>query len=260
MSDCICNKSFDSYDPLGLHLLWKRKKMLHQDISIGNLAYYRDENGKVVAVLLDFDLASMPGSRRYSSKHRTGTAPFMAREVLDSNNVRYMHKIYHDLESLFYALVWHAVGYRGTNLPPQKGVDPLKNWRTGDVKAMLNAKKDFFRNEDALDIAFDSTTESSLYNKVRRVWDEYHNQYELSKKDQSQMDIETRREHAKAVQDEVLARTGDEDEAEEAFERAYARLSSNRTILEGLGITFKKWMAAANARVEDEHAGCNCCF
>ena len=233
--------------------------MLHQDISIGNLAYYRDENDEVVAVLLDFDLASMPGSRMYSSQHRIGTAPFMAREVLDSNNVRYMRKIYHDLESLFYALVWHAVGYRGTKFPPQKGVDPLKIWRIGDVKAMLNAKKDFFRSEDALEIAF-GDTESSLYQEVRQVWDEYHDQYRRGQNKEARMDTATRRMRAKAVQAEVLARTGDEDEAEEAFESEYARLSSDSTILEGLGITFKQWMAAAHARVEDEHAGCDCCF
>lgn len=244
----------------GLHLLYKHKRLLHKDISIGNLAYYKEKDGEIVPVILDFDLASTPESALHSaSNHRTGTAPFMAREILDSNIRVFIHKIYHDLESLFYVLVWHALGYRGKRLPPAKEWDPLLAWRIGNAESMLKTKKTFMENEDALISCFRKGC-SSLEDEVRQIWDEYQDQYRRSKEGSQRMDAGTKRKHAQAIKAEVLARTGDEVEAKEAYKAEYKRLSSDSTLLRGLGITFKQWMAAANADVEDEHAGCNCCF
>lgn len=64
---------------------------------------------RIVGVLNDFDLVSQVvavGAEEPSSKHRTGTKPFMAIELL--SDLPCLHKYRHDLESLFYVILWHT--------------------------------------------------------------------------------------------------------------------------------------------------------
>ena len=62
-----------------------KKRLLHRDISIGNLAYeYID--GEYHVILLDFDLATIVGEKNHINGVRTGTAHFMARDMLDGLN------------------------------------------------------------------------------------------------------------------------------------------------------------------------------
>lgn len=63
-------------------------------------------------ILNDFDMAmeitdGVPNST--NSHHRTGTLPFMARELLGVINPEHLYR--HDLESYFYILIWAAVHY-----------------------------------------------------------------------------------------------------------------------------------------------------
>ena len=44
--------------------------------------YYWTEQGRIVGVLNDFDLAVLASSAAQSSKERTGTLPYMADELL----------------------------------------------------------------------------------------------------------------------------------------------------------------------------------
>ena len=99
------------------------------------------------ALLNDFDLALRIGdreSRIATSKHRTGTAPYMARELLDSAplGVIVTHEYAHELESLFYLLLFIALGY--TKSIPEG--DPLKHWRSRDWMRIAEAKDLFFSN------------------------------------------------------------------------------------------------------------------
>ena len=58
--------------------------MHHRDISPNNLMYYWTEQGRIVGVLNDFDLAVLASSAAQSSKERTGTLPYMANDLLQS--------------------------------------------------------------------------------------------------------------------------------------------------------------------------------
>ena len=89
----------------------------------------------------DFELAAKVGDPSHASGHRTGTAPFMAREVLKGFESGYRHTLNHDLESVYYVACWHVVGYRGYKLPGTNS-DPLNGWWSGSFKEMYRAKEE----------------------------------------------------------------------------------------------------------------------
>lgn len=144
---------------LGSHKLYAAKQILHRDISIFNLAYYTDETGRVIGVLIDFDLASAPPfDFERTSNHRTGTVPFMALDVLDiSAGTICVHGLHHDLESYFYVIMWHGLGYRGASRPKTNS-DPLEGWRKGSWQQVMNSKMAFFANAKAAENMFGSMT------------------------------------------------------------------------------------------------------
>jgi hypothetical protein len=100
----------------------------------------RKEGSNVYAVLNDLDLAVSVDVKSKSSKHRTGTTPFMAFDLLERDPTVHMYR--HDLESLFYVLVWITSRFHG-------GVEikdpPLQDWAESDdphsvkIKFMLHA-------------------------------------------------------------------------------------------------------------------------
>lgn len=173
---------------IDVHALYSERELLHRDISIGNMAYYV-KNGKKIAALIDFDLATFPiqspklenparldvtepvnapsvydapaspcnattadGKGNNDKGHeRSGTTPFMAIETLDLNLSPYVHHVCHELESLFYASVWHGVGYRWTKgiypyaseSAKKKKNDILRGWRMGTWEQVVIKKNSF---------------------------------------------------------------------------------------------------------------------
>ena len=150
-----------TYEPsdtenIDVHDLYRLKGLMHRDISIFNMAYYRNPEGNVVGTLIDFDLATYPeesarpfmessvpdpplimspsssgvctvkdtttdinkrqdstvdeGEVLKNGQNRSGTASFMSIEALDLTTPDYNHHVCHELESIFYALIWHGVG------------------------------------------------------------------------------------------------------------------------------------------------------
>ena len=101
-------------------------------------------NGKPVIIILDFELATVVGDEVRTNEVRTGTAPFMAREVLKGFESGYTHTLNHDLESVYYIVGWHLAGYRGYLLPSFKGKekDPRQEWWKKDYQEMCRAKED----------------------------------------------------------------------------------------------------------------------
>jgi len=85
----------------GLH----QAGILHRDISSKNVMV--DSHEPVWVILNDFDLAGRVEAEVATAQHRTGTLPFMAIELLEEAGA--MHRLRHDLESLFYVAVWWAV-------------------------------------------------------------------------------------------------------------------------------------------------------
>ena len=122
-----------------MHTLYKEKKLLHRDISIGNLAF-EEIDGKLVIIILDFELASYATSDEHRNEVRTGTAPYMAREVLEGFKLMYIHTLRHDLESVYYVFVHVAAGYYRKRNSKPPGRDPLYKWRKGNYESMRDAK------------------------------------------------------------------------------------------------------------------------
>ncbi|KDR70433.1 hypothetical protein GALMADRAFT_76151 [Galerina marginata CBS 339.88] len=138
-------------------------RVLHRDISENNLMIWRPlEETKTSkkskapeshGVLNDFDMAAEVGEDGEllvsAAHHRTGTLPFMARDLLEpvpAEDLGIRHLYRHDLESFFYILVWAAIHYdipTKTRLPTpktlQKWLDPIDAFH----------RKSTFINEDS---------------------------------------------------------------------------------------------------------------
>jgi Fungal protein kinase len=129
--------------------LYEANVVHHRDPSVNNMMYRRDEDGHVIGILSDFDLAvSMPRGGEPSSVHHSGTAPFMALDLLKPNACK--RELEHDFESALYIMIWIALGYKGWK-PPTTG-DPLSDWRHGAWSQIYTAKiafinTDFVENE-----------------------------------------------------------------------------------------------------------------
>ncbi|KAF8274805.1 hypothetical protein EI94DRAFT_1713110 [Lactarius quietus] len=117
--------------------LYDVPKILHRDISLNNLML-RKEGGNVYAVLNDLDLAVNVDVRSQSSKHRTGTKPFMAIDLLGGDPTADMYR--HDLESLFYVLVWITTRFHNGK---EIANPPLQDWADAEGQLVLNSKLAF---------------------------------------------------------------------------------------------------------------------
>ena len=130
---------------LGHWTLYDEGNILHRDLSIYNLMFER-RGGRIVGILNDYDLAVVLNNDKSlpprSSNHRTGTAAFMAHELLDIDSM-VEHSYRHDLESFFYVLFWTAVGYKGSRPPEGKGKDLLYDWRKKDWFSISKSKLHF---------------------------------------------------------------------------------------------------------------------
>jgi len=108
-------------------------------------------NGRGIAVLIDYDLSAVlrhrEENRVATSKHRTGTTPFMARELLmnPQEGVVVRHTFAHELESWVYILVHVLVGY---TYDPPKG-HPLREWAHSDWERACEKKELFFGDSPA---------------------------------------------------------------------------------------------------------------
>ena len=149
-------------------------KLLHRDISVGNLAY-EEVNGEPVIIILDFELASYANSSEHENEVRTGTAPYMSREALDGFTEMYKHGLPHDLESVYYVFSTLSAGYRGT-IPEG---DPLKRWRKGNYASMRNAKNEHMQlrdspfdvdNQGKIAIPIEDSTAASRLENIREQY------------------------------------------------------------------------------------------
>lgn len=105
-----------------MNSLRSKAKILHRDISYTNVMAEKLEDGSFQGVLNDFDFAiridELSAEEHPLSLHRTGTLPFMAQELLSDKPIQ--HTFQHDIESIFYVLVWIAGHYdRGEDINPR---------------------------------------------------------------------------------------------------------------------------------------------
>ena len=160
-----------------------KKQIRHRDISMFNIMYHR-EGEEVVAVLIDFDLATYPPfDKDPTSEHRTGTAPFMAFELL--NDSKCEHTLQHDLESCMHCILWHGAGY--SNFKKSNGevlkdypraMSFFRDWRVGSWKEMALAKLGFYTTTSATDFTnylkkVDVKYADICKRLVQLLWSEY---------------------------------------------------------------------------------------
>ncbi|TFK19410.1 hypothetical protein FA15DRAFT_760052 [Coprinopsis marcescibilis] len=128
---------------------YEKGEVLHRDLSENNLMFWRkkiaeSDSSSVEGVLNDWDMASklkLKQVPKSAAKHRTGTLPFMAMEMLVQDPPA--HLLRHDLESFFYILLWAAIHYQ---FPRMKNGTEIKE--KGDDKEHITEKQER-TNEEA---------------------------------------------------------------------------------------------------------------
>ncbi|KAF8917357.1 hypothetical protein CPB85DRAFT_1285605 [Mucidula mucida] len=105
------------FDLLQVHRwIYDHAHILHRDISLGNIMWH-ERRGRICGVLNDFDMSSFRENTSPSSKQRTGTRPFMAREFHVNPSSPPLHLYRHDLESIFYVLFILVVAHKLLEVP-----------------------------------------------------------------------------------------------------------------------------------------------
>lgn len=135
-----------SYTYLGHEWVYTEPRVLHRDISHGNIMFRRKSpDGPIYGVLNDLDLATMLDdlSPTPSSNHRTGTLPFMALEQ-HADGWNGPLRFRHDLESLFYVMLLLVCHYSKPGVRIQ--ALPYSSWYEAESTA-LREKKITFLND-----------------------------------------------------------------------------------------------------------------
>ncbi|KAJ3529931.1 hypothetical protein NM688_g7784 [Phlebia brevispora] len=136
--------------------LWTKVRMLHRDISLSNIMY--EKRGDYYHfILIDFDMAVVvpvnEASYTESSRHRTGTLPFMAQELIcdawtalqrGTCWIPIKHLFRHDLESLFWNSLWASMMLPTKGLTSkeiEKLVKGVRKWETGSLYNIAGTKE-----------------------------------------------------------------------------------------------------------------------
>lgn len=118
--------------------------ILHRDLSATNIMF-SDAGGTTTGILNDFDLATIlpeiGKNQAPTSHHQTGTAPYMARNLLSiPPRMSVPHLYTYELESFFYIILSFMLGYK--RRAPKK--DPLKDFYDKNWDVVMNAKSQLF--------------------------------------------------------------------------------------------------------------------
>ncbi|KII94510.1 hypothetical protein PLICRDRAFT_169259 [Plicaturopsis crispa FD-325 SS-3] len=136
----------------GHHVLYKKARILHRDISDGNIMFWRDAKGTVHGILNDFDNAIQLNENYEAKKpiatHRTGTLPYLAIDLLYDAHRSFPHRYRHDVESFVYVFVAHCVRYPVAGQDESErnrqiykdAVTLLEKWYVGSMEQIRLAK------------------------------------------------------------------------------------------------------------------------
>ncbi|KAG8998321.1 hypothetical protein FRB93_013796 [Tulasnella sp. JGI-2019a] len=129
----------------GIWRLWQ-EGIIHRDISFGNLLLTPSKTPR--GFLIDLGLAmripkggqAQEGSELHH--HLTGTLPFIAVTLLRTRNrnPRPAHEVGHDIESLFWVLLWICLTYSGDTNPDLWVTDTLKNLNHAETSVVADKK------------------------------------------------------------------------------------------------------------------------
>ncbi|TFY78117.1 hypothetical protein EWM64_g5894 [Hericium alpestre] len=164
-------------------VVYETAGVLHRDLSVNNLMFRLHPKYKVCGLLNDWDLSETVSNETphlrntgATARHRTGTAPFMALDLLLDNPPRHLYR--HDLESFVYVLVWCAV---------QFSLDPADNsvlspvlcpWAQGSWQQIHSQKSSFISTSqkpifDAIQPAFKPILDTWIKPLVALLRDAY---------------------------------------------------------------------------------------
>lgn len=136
-----CSFASDIYSAAH-HDVHVHRQVLHRDLSANNIMWDFDVDGVPIGILNDWDNAAYPHTDdspgKASARHRTGTLPFMARDLLSNNPMNHLYG--HDLESFFYILIWCCINYDFTTGEVIIH-HSMNSWRKGNDHDDLNSTK-----------------------------------------------------------------------------------------------------------------------
>ncbi|KAG6830575.1 hypothetical protein H0H92_016026 [Tricholoma furcatifolium] len=140
------------------HHAYHEGRVLHRDLSENNLMFEPLKDGKKKGILNDWDMSSFVDDNNEiplsHATHRTGTVPFMARDLLTKSPPAHLYR--HDLESFFYILVWVSVHYDFSQNVRDKSRALQKKWDREDLDDVRYAKiafiSDFFHKQEIFNI------------------------------------------------------------------------------------------------------------
>lgn len=102
--------------------------------------------GVVWLILNDFDVATRVGDKGLpvagnSSRHRTGTLPFMSLDILQNLRTS-THYLRHDLEGVFWVALWCLVKFPRSKNSTEENTrrKALLDWEKGGLTAICNRK------------------------------------------------------------------------------------------------------------------------
>jgi hypothetical protein len=128
------------------------------------------KNDTAIGILNDWDMASLldllGDATLSTARHRTGTVPFMAMELLHKNPPAHLYR--HDLESFFYILIWAAIHY---DIPHKKHLSTTNLYIAGwdsDLHTSSMNKSSFF---------FDPITRREILSAIRPEFKELETQW-----------------------------------------------------------------------------------
>ena len=233
------------YASLAHHYVWDVAGVLHRDVSISNVMFYR-KNGRVIGVLSDWDIARLrsdiedderkdirlreeadakaaasgPENRRSRKKvvrDIAGTIPFVAIDLLKKEGTP-IHTYRHDLESFFWLLVWFCVCHD----PENRRMGRIREWETGELNEVAELKVKFVNDEGNI---YQKMTPTD-YPEYREIMEGWGTQLRLLL---------------------MEARTA---EMEEDFQRATGKRMENAEELKTLN--YSNFMACLDVTVDDE--------
>lgn len=128
------------------YVVYTKCGILHRDLSVNNIMFTR--RGKaVVGILNDWDLAaSVIPKDKATSKHRTGTAAFMALDLLANDGKPLLHEYHHDLESFVWILIWCAfvLRFKGEQVDWANQHPKIKEWTSITAWSTIGESKENF--------------------------------------------------------------------------------------------------------------------
>ncbi|KAG5649498.1 hypothetical protein H0H81_003462 [Sphagnurus paluster] len=121
-------------------------RVLHRDLSENNLMFDHTDGDIIKGILNDWDMASYVDEndeiQLSTATHRTGTVPFMARDLLVAGDPP-PHLYRHDLESFFYILVWAALHYDFTKKKRSRVKEVVQAWNNNKFDIARSLKRLF---------------------------------------------------------------------------------------------------------------------